>query len=105
MNLKRPYAVPAEIPLASEDRSDLIFLERTSLRDEFLVEHRPRLPNEQSKSSKTESMLRIELESESESSFGSHWMTGNVLRLSSSKFSRKSSPESFESSLPRPNAP
>jgi len=72
VNLKRHYAVSAEIPLASEDRSDLIFLERTSLRDEVLEEHRPRLPNEQSKSARTElqeSMLRTELESESESSF------------------------------------
>mmetsp|Transcript_7132 Transcript_7132/g.16121 ORF Transcript_7132/g.16121 Transcript_7132/m.16121 type:complete len:101 (-) Transcript_7132:252-554(-) len=92
-SLKRSHAVPAEMPLASEERSDLIFLERTS-RLEVLEVHRSLLPNEQSKSAKTElqeSMLRTELESESESSFRSHSITGKAFTSSSSKFKLKKS--------------
>lgn len=75
--------------LASEARSDLNFLERTSRRCELLGLDRPLLPNKQSVSVNTEfqdSMLRTELQesdSESESSFESHSITGKALKLSS----------------------
>ncbi len=72
--------------MASEARSDLIFFERTSRRYEAFGFDRPLLPKEQSDSINTgfhDSILRTELESEreSESSFGSHSITGNALTL------------------------
>jgi len=73
-------------PLASEARSDLNFLERTSRRCELLGLDRPLLPNKQSVSVNTEfqdSMLELESDSESESSFESHSITGKALKLSS----------------------
>ena len=92
-------------PLASEARSDLNFLERTSRRCELLGLDRPLLPNEQSVSVNTEfqdSMLRTELESdsESESSFESHSITGKALKLSS-KFRLNNWQDSAESIPPR----
>ena len=84
--------------LASEARSDLIFLERTSRRYEVLVLDRPLLPNEQSLSINSafqHSMLltlltELESEKESESSFETHSMTGNAVKLFS-KFRLKKS--------------
>ena len=91
---------------ASDERSDLIFLERMSRRDEVLGLHRSLLPSElsESKSVNTgfqESMLRTELESgrESEYSVESHSITGKALTLSS-KLRLKNLKDNFESMLP-----
>jgi len=83
------------LPLASDERSDLIFFERTSRRYGVLGLSRPLLPKEVSVSVNIEfqdSMLRTELvsESESESSFESHSMIGNAFKLVS-KFKLNSS--------------
>jgi len=90
---------------ASEARSDLIFLERTSRRYEVLGLDRSLLPDEQSVSLNIEfqdSMLRTELESEreSESSFESHSITGKAFKLLS-KVRLNNSQDSFESMLSR----
>lgn len=95
----------SERSIASEARSLLIFLERTSRRDEVLGLHRPLLPSEQSVSVNSEfqdSMLRTELESEreSESSLESHSITGKASTLLS-KFRLKNSYDSFVSMFSR----